>query len=170
MSLSMYQASVPYFIRELDNLAVILKKGATHAEAKKIDAAVLVNARLYPDMFPLSRQVQIATDLVRGAGARLAAVERPVWQDNEVTFDDLLARVENTVQYLKGLKPAQIDGSEERKVTVPQRDKELHFKGQDYLFGFAWPNFYFHMAMTYAILRHNGVELGKMDFIGAPPA
>ncbi len=169
MALSMYQASVPVFIRELHHLSAILKKAATHAEAKKIDPAVLVNARLYPDMFPLSRQIQIATDHARGAGARLAGLERPAYADDETTFDELQARIANTIAYLQALKPAQVDGSEERAVTIPIRGKDTTFKGQAYLFDFAWPNFYFHSVTTYAILRHNGVELGKSDFIAALP-
>ncbi len=169
MSLSMYQASVPVFTRGLTQLADILHKAAAHAQAKKIDPAVLVNARLYPDMFPLPRQVQIATDHARGACARLAGLERPAYPDTETTFDELQARIANTVTYLGTFKPAQIDGSEERVITVPIRGNDVKFMGQAYLLGFAMPNFYFHTVTAYAILRHSGVEIGKTDFIGAPP-
>jgi hypothetical protein len=170
MTLSMYQASVPVFVRALDNLSAILHKAAAHAEARKIDPSVLVNARLFPDMLPLSRQIQIASDNSKGPAARLANVERPVYEDNETTFDDLQARIAKTIAFLKSLKPEQIDGSEDRTVVVKLRDNEVSFKGQPYLLGFAQPNFYFHVTMAYAILRHCGVEIGKTDFIGAMPA
>ncbi len=169
MSLSMYQASVPVFSRGLTQLAQILHKAAAHAQVKKIDLAVLVNARLSPDMFPLPRQVQIATDHARGACARLAGLERPAYPDTETTFDDLQARIAKTLAYLDTFKPAQIDGSEDRVVTVPIRGTDTHFKGQPYLLGFAMPNFYFHTVIAYAILRHSGVEIGKEDFMGPLP-
>ena len=169
MSLSMYKASVPVFIRGLDNLSTFLRKGATHAAARKIDPAVVVNARLYPDMFPLSRQIQIATDHARGAPARLAGMERPAYADTETTFDELQARIAKTIAFIATLKPEQIDGSEARDVTVPIRGNNAVFKGQPYLLDFAIPNFYFHSVTAYAILRHSGVELGKPDFIGALP-
>jgi hypothetical protein len=169
MSLSMYQASVPVFIRALDALSAILHKAAAHAEAKKIDPSVLVNARLYPDMLPLIRQIQIATDHARGAGARLAGLQRPAYPDTEATFDELQARIAKTIAYLQTLTPAQIDGSEQRAVTIPTRGNDLQFQGQAYLFDFAFPNFWFHTVTTYAILRHSGVELGKQDFLGSLP-
>lgn len=169
MSLSMYQASVPVFVRGLNQLAVILRKGAAHAEAQRIDPAVLINARLYPNMFPLSRQVQIATDHARGAPARLAGIERPAFADTETTFDELQARVARTVAFIETLPAAQVDGSEQRDVVVPIRGHDVTFKGQPYLLGFALPNFYFHTTTAYAILRHAGVELGKADFIGGLP-
>lgn len=169
MSLSMFQASVPVFTRGLTNLSTILAKGAEYAAARKIDPSVLVNARLYPDMFPLSRQVQIATDHARGAPARLAGLERPAYPDNETTFDELEARIANTIAFIGTLKAEQIDGSEGRDISVPIRDKNMTFKGQPYLLGFAIPNFYFHTVTAYAILRHSGVELGKPDFIGGLP-
>ncbi len=169
MSLSMYEASVPVFSRGLTQLAEILDKAAAHAQAKKIDPAVLVNARLIPDMFPLPRQVQIATDHARGACARLAGLERPAYPDTETTFDDLQTRIANTLAYLETFKPAQIDGSEDRVVTVPIRGTDTHFKGAPYLLGFAMPNFYFHTTTAYAILRASGVDVGKADFIGPLP-
>ncbi|MFI4969796.1 MAG: DUF1993 family protein [Lysobacterales bacterium] len=169
MSLSMYEASVPVFHRALTNLAAILHKAATHAQAKKFDPVVLVNARLAPDMLPLSRQIQIASDHARGAAARLAGLERPPVPDNEMTLDDLQARIASTIAYLDTLKPAQIDGSEQREITLPLRTGEIKLKGQPYLLYFAFPNFWFHVTTAYAILRHNGVDIGKQDFIGSLP-
>lgn len=170
MPLSMYQASVPVFVRGLDQLAAILHKGAAHAESHRIDPTVLVNARLYPNMFPLTRQIQIATDHARGAPARLAGLQRPSFADTETTFDELQARIARTIAFLQTLQPAQIDGSEERSVNVPIRGHDVTFQGQPYLLEFALPNFYFHGTTAYAILRHCGVDLGKADFIGALPA
>lgn len=169
MTLSMYQASVPVFIRNLSHLAAILDKAAAHAAAKKIEPAVLVGARLYPDMLPLARQVQIATDHAKNGSGRLAGAERPVFEDDESTFEQLQARIAKTIEYLKSLDPARFDGSDERDVTVPVRGRELVLKGSEYLLGFAQPNFYFHVCMAYAILRHSGVEIGKTDFIGPLP-
>ena len=169
MTLSMYDASIPVFRRALENLSAILKKGAAHAEAKKFDPAVLVNARLAPDMLPLSRQIQIAVDHARGAAARLAGGERPPVPDTETTLDELQARIASTLAYIDTFTPAQIDGSEERVITLPLRTGERKIKGQPYLLTFALPNFWFHVVTTYAILRHNGVDIGKTDFIGALP-
>ena len=166
MSLSMYQASVPVFIRALTNLSAILKKGEAYAQAKKIDPAVLVNARLYPDMFPLTRQVQIASDTAKGCASRLAGQEPPSYPDNEQTFAELHARIDKTIAHLKSLKPAQIDGSEERAIELKMRDRTLHLKGQEYLFERSLPNLFFHVTTAYDILRHNGVEIGKKDFLG----
>ena len=167
MAISMYQASVPAFTRMLANLRSILEKGAAHAAAKKFDAAVLVNARLAPDMFALARQVQIASDMAKGCASRLAGAEVPKYDDNEATIPELLARIDKTLAHLKGFRPAQIDGSEDREIVLPLRTGERRFKGQDYLLHFALPNFYFHVTTAYAILRHNGVELGKGDFLGS---
>ena len=166
MSISLYQASVPSFIRMLGNLSEILNKAAVHAEAKKIDPAIFINGRLAPDMFPLSRQVQIATDMVKGCGARLAGVEVPSYEDNEATFADLKARVNKTQVFLQTLTAEQIDGSEERDITVKFGSRSFSFLGQPYLLDFVIPNFHFHLTCTYAILRHNGVDIGKMDYIG----
>ncbi|TWB82673.1 hypothetical protein FBZ87_101382 [Nitrospirillum amazonense] len=168
MSLSMYQASVPVFLRLLGNLSAILDKAVAHAEAKKIDPAVLVNARLAPDMHPLARQIQIASDAAKGAAARLAGVEVPSFADTESTFADLQARIAKTVDFLKSVTPAQIDGSEERTITLKIRGEDVPFPGQAFLLFFAIPNFFFHVTTAYDILRHNGVELGKMDFLGRP--
>ncbi len=166
MNISMYQASVPVFIRMLDNLAAILEKAAAHAEARKIDPAVLVSSRLYPDMFPLSKQVQIATDAAKGGAARLAQLEPPAFEDNEATFADLVARTRRTTDYLRTLKPGQIDGSEDRTVTWKTRTATKSMQGMPYLLNHVMPNLYFHITTAYAILRHNGVEIGKGDFLG----
>lgn len=166
MSLSMYQASVPVFIRMLGNVRAILEKGAAYAEAKKFDASVLVQSRLAPDMFPLSRQVQVAADMAKGCAARLAGVEPVKFEDTETTIPQLIARIDKTVAHLKTFKPAQIDGSEDRSITIPLRSGPREFKGQGYLLNFVMPNFYFHCTTAYALLRHNGLDLGKPDFIG----
>ncbi|MDD5114138.1 MAG: DUF1993 family protein [Methylobacter sp.] len=166
MSLTMYQASIPVFVRMLGNLSAILDKAAAHAEMKKIDPAIFVNARLTPDMFPLSRQVQIATDMVKGCAARLAGIEVPSYEDNETTFADLQERITKTVAFLQSVSALQIDGSEDRKITLKFGSKELNFLGQAYLLDFVLPNFHFHLTTTYAILRHNGVEIGKKDYVG----
>jgi hypothetical protein len=163
----MYDASIPAFIRTLNNLSAILDKAAAYAEAKKIDPAVLVNARLAPDMFPLSRQVQIATDGVKGCAARLAGVEVPSYPDTESTFPELKARVAKTVDFLKSFKPTQIDGSEERKVSFKVGGQERNFLGKPYLFEYVIPNLYFHVTTAYDILRHNGLEIGKKDYLGS---
>lgn len=166
MSLTMYQASIPVFIRMLGNLSTILDKAAAHAEAGEIDQAVFINARLAPDMYPFSRQIQIATDMVKGCAARLAGIEVPGYEDNETTFSDLQARIAKTTAFLQSVSAEQINGSEEREVMLKLRDREIHFLGQPYLLNFVLPNFYFHITVAYSILRHNGVEIGKMDFIG----
>jgi len=166
MSLTMYQASIPVFVRMLDNLSGILDKAAAHAEAKKIDPAIFINARLAPDMFPLSRQVQIATDMVKGCAARLAGIEVPSYDDNESTFSELQARIAKTKVFIESVSASQVDGSEERKITLKFGSKELNFLGQAYLLDFVLPNFHFHLTTTYAILRHNGVEIGKKDYTG----
>lgn len=168
MSLSMYQASVPTFIRGFTNLSAILTKAAAHAEAKKIDPSVFINARIAPDMFPLSRQIQIATDVTKGGCARLAGIDIPSYADTEATFPELQARIAKTVEFLKGIPAAKIDGTEDKDITLKVGGNDLQFKGQAYLLGFVIPNFYFHITTAYAILRHNGVEIGKMDFLGKP--
>ncbi|HVS27775.1 MAG TPA: DUF1993 family protein [Burkholderiales bacterium] len=166
MTISMYEASVPVFIRMLKNLGAILAKGATYAEAKKIDPTVLINSRLYPDMFSLARQIQIASDAAKGCGARLAGLEPLKFEDNEATFPELIARIDKTVAYLETLKSEQIDNSEQRTITLQIRNKTVTFLGRPYLLNFALPNFYFHVTTAYDILRHCGVEIGKQDFIG----
>ncbi len=167
MTISMYQASVPVFVKGLANLKTILEKAAAHAQAHKIDDAVLVTARLYPNMLPLSKQVQIASDFARGTAARLAGAEPPAMEDNEKTLADLIARVQKTIDYVKPFTAAQVDGSEARSITRPVRGQPKTFTGINYLLQYALPNFYFHTATAYGILRHNGVEIGKSDFLGA---
>ncbi len=166
MTLSMYQASVPVFLRMLTNLKGILQKAAAHAQARKIDEAVLVGSRLYPDMLPLSRQIQIASDFARGTAARLAGGEPPSYEDNEKTFAELTARIDRTLDYLRTKKAAEIDGSESREIVRPVRGEPHKFTGINYLMQYALPNFFFHTTTAYAILRHNGLELGKSDYIG----
>ena len=166
MTLSMYQASVPVFQRTLGALDAILDKAVAYAEERKIDPAVLLSARLYPDMFALTRQVQIATDHAKGAPARLAGVAVPSFEDNDKTFPELKARIGKTLNFIGTLKPGQIDGSEARDISLKAGPQELSFKGQDYLLFFALPNFYFHATTAFAILRHNGVSIGKLDFLG----
>ncbi|MGH8446778.1 MAG: DUF1993 domain-containing protein [Solimonas sp.] len=166
MTISMYQASVPVFIRMLGNLKTLLEKGGTYAEARKFDGTVLSDCRLYPDMFPLSRQVQIATDTAKGCGARLAGIDAPKFDDTERTIPELAARLDKTIDFLKTLKPEQIDGSETRAVSLPTRNGPIHFDGLSYLLTFAQPNFYFHVTTAYNLLRHNGVEIGKPDYLG----
>lgn len=166
MNISMYQASVPVFVRALTNLSNILQKAVAHAEQHKIDPSVLLASRLYPNMFPLSRQIQIATDLCNGGGARLAGLERPVHQDTETSFEQLQARIGKTLAFLNAIKPEQIDGSEEKAITLSIGGNELHFTGLPYLLNFIIPNLFFHTATAYDILRHCGVVLAKPDFIG----
>ena len=168
MPLSMYQASIPVFTRLLTALDAILDKAMAHAEAKKIIPDALLTARLYPDMFPFTQQVQLATDFAKGPASRLAGVEIPKYVDEEKTFPELKARIAKTIAYLKTIKPEQIDGSEEREITFSAGGNPMTLTGTSYLLGVATPNFYFHVATAYDILRHNGVELGKRDFIGKP--
>lgn len=167
MTISMYQASIPVFIRGLENLSHILAKGAAHADTKKIDPTVFITSRLYPDMFALARQVQIASDTAKGAAARLSGVENPSFADTESTFPELQERIAKTIAFLNSVKPEQIDGGEDRPVVLPTRSRgDIHFTAQNYLLQQALPNFFFHITTAYGILRHNGVELGKWDFYG----
>ena len=168
MTITMYQASIPSLIRSLNNLAAILEKGLAHAEAKKIDPAVLVTSRLYPDMFPLGRQVQIASDIARRGAARLAGLEAPNLEDNETSFPELIARLGQTTAYLETLTPEQIDGSEEKSITLPVGKDTMTFEGLPFLLSFILPNVYFHVTTAYDILRHCGVDLGKLDYLGKP--
>ena len=166
MTISMYQASVPVFVRALNNLSEILGKAAAHAEAKKIDPSVLLTSRLYPDMFTLMRQVQIASDVAKAGAARLAGMEPPKYEDNEKTFAELIARLRKTIEFLNSFKPEQIDGSEGRTVSYMSRDVLLTYNGLNFLLQRTLPNLYFHCATAYGILRHNGVEIGKSDYLG----
>ena len=168
MNISMYQASVPRFVNMLTNLSAILDKAQAHVEARKIDPTALTEARLFPDMFPLKRQVQVACDAAKGAVARLAGVEVPKHEDTEQTLAELKARIAKTIDFIKTLKPTQIEGSEDKEIALKLGGREVKFTGIQYLLGHATPNFYFHVTTAYDILRHNGVELGKRDFIGNP--
>ena len=166
MTLSLYQASAPVFIQGLTGLGRVLTKAAVHAADRKIDPNALLQARLYPDMFPLVRQVQLATDFAKGPLARLAGVEVPAWDDVETSFEELIARVEKAEAYARNFAPADIDGAEDRDISLVRRGETTVIKGQAYLLTQAMPNFYFHLTTAYAILRHNGVEVGKRDFLG----
>lgn len=166
MTISMYDASVPGLKHMLSSLAAILRKAAEHAGTKKIDPGVFFNARLFPDMLPLIKQVQIATDQAKGCAARLAGVDIPKFEDNETTFDELQARIANTIAFLEGFKANQIDGSEERDIALQLHETKLEFKGREYLINWVLPNFYFHVTTAYNILRHNGVDIGKKDYLG----
>ena len=166
MKISVHALSVDVFAATLSNLSVLLEKGAAHAAARKFDPSVLVNARLAPDMFPLSRQVQIACDVAKNGIARLAGLEPPKFEDTEKTFDELRARVARTIDYIKGVPASALEGSEDRDITVTAGDRKLQFKGLPFLQRWAIPNVFFHVSTAYAILRHNGVEIGKRDFLG----
>jgi uncharacterized protein len=166
MSITMYQASVPAFQRALKTLDAIIDKAAAYAEERKIDPAALTSARLYPDMHPLNRQVHLLSDAAKGACARLAGLPVPSFEDTETTFPELKARIAKTLDFIATVKPEQIDGSEGRVITLKAGAREYTFTGQDYLVFFVLPNFYFHVATAYAILRHNGVPLGKLDYLG----
>jgi len=166
MTISMYNASIPTFIRGLNNLSAILTKAAVFAEAKKIEPTVIINSRLAPDMFPLSRQIQITTDVVKGGAARLASVDVPSFPDNEASFPELQERIKKTINFLQTIDIKQIDGSEKKTINLKVGGRDLSFEGLSYLFNFVIPNFYFHITTTYAILRHNGLDIGKADFLG----
>ena len=167
MTVSVYQATVPAFRQILGSLSAVLTKAAAHADAKKIDPSVLINARLAPDMLALARQVQIATDHAKGACASLAGVAIPSFPDTETTFAELQARIAKTLDFIKALKPEQFEGGDKREVALKLGPQEVKWTGQVYLFHFALPNFYFHASTAYDILRHNGVEIGKRDFMGS---
>jgi uncharacterized protein len=167
MTLSLYEVSIPALIRGLTNLSAILDKAAAHAAAKKFDPVVLAQARLYPDMHPLSRQVQITCDTTKGAGARLAGIEIPKHEDNEITLGDLKQRVGKTLDFLKTVSAEKVQGAEGRAIEIKTPNRTLTFTGLSYVTDFVLPNFYFHESMTYALLRKNGVEIGKGDFLGS---
>jgi hypothetical protein len=166
MTISLYDVSVGAMTRGLTNLAAIIEKGAAHAAAKNFDPLVVAQARLFPDMLPLVKQVQIACDTAKGAAARLAGIEIPKHEDNEANLADLKHRVSKTLDFLKTIKPEQLVGAESRTIELKFPSRTLTFTGLSYVTGFVLPNFYFHSSMTYALLRHNGVELGKADFLG----
>jgi uncharacterized protein len=163
--LSMADASITPLKRALSSLAHILKKGEEYADAKNIEHSALLNARLFPDMFPLIRQIHIATDMSKGAAARLAGLEVPSYEDTETTFAELQARIAKTIAFIDTVKPEQLIDSQKRAITINVRKVDMHFTGQDYLLKWVMPNVYFHVTTTYNILRHNGCELGKPDFL-----
>jgi uncharacterized protein len=164
--ISMYQASAPRFVKTLTQLSTILDKAQAHCDARKIDPLALTSFRLYPDMLPMTRQVQIACDTAKGALARLAGVDIPKHEDTEKTLAELKERIAKTLEFIKTIKPAQVDGSEQKDIMLKLGPNEVHFKGMEYLLGFVYPNFYFHVTTAYAMLRHNGVEIGKRDYLG----
>ena len=166
MTLSMYQAAVPVFVRALGNLKHVLQKGAEHAKAKNVADEVLLQTRLIPDMLPLVKQVQIAADMATRGTARLAGVEPKSFEDNETTLEQLYSRIDSAIEYIKTFKPEQIDGSEARTIVLKMRSGEMTFEGQAYLLHFVIPNVFFHCTTAYNILREAGTEIGKNDFIG----
>ena len=168
MTISMYQASVPRFVNILGNLSNILDKAQAHVDAKKLDPAALTTYRLFPDMLPMTKQVQIACDAAKGVVARLAGVEIPVHEDNEKTLAELKARIAKTIAFIQTVTPGQVDGSEDKEIVIKRGDQDTRYKGMQFLLGNALPNFYFHVATTYNILRHNGIEIGKRDYLGNP--
>ena len=168
MSITMHSASAPVFVSLLEKLTTWLDKAEAHAAAKKFEPSVYMTARLAPDMLPFTNQVQIACDTAKFLVARLAGIEAPKFDDAETSFADLRARVAATIAFVQSVPPASIDGTEDKEVTLPRRSGPIVMKGQAYLTRFALPNFYFHLTAAYALLRHNGVALGKMDFLGAP--
>jgi len=168
MPLSMHAATVPIFEQMLSNMLAWLDKAEAHAKAKKFDPNNFVGVRLTPDMLPFSRQIQIASDAAKGCLSRLAAVEAPKWADDEKTLDELRARIQKTIDYVRSFSPAKLEGSETREITLPRPDGALTVNGETFLKRLSLPNFLFHATMTYALLRQGGVELGKMDFLGKP--
>ena len=167
MAISMYQISLPIFVRQLNGLAGCMKKAQAVYAEKKYDESTLLSCRFYPDMFSFAKQVQIATDHARNCAALLAGLEAPKYEDNETSLAQLIARVEKTIAYLKTIKPEQVDGAEGKTVIVKMRDREMSFTGLELLQNRSMPNFYFHTTTAYDIIRHNGVEIGKRDFMGA---
>jgi uncharacterized protein len=168
MKISVQSQSIDIFTHALGNLSAILEKGAAYAATKKFDSNVLVASRLAPDMLPLSRQVQIACDVAKNSAARLAGIDPPRFEDNEKTIEELRARIAKTIDYLKGLPAGALEGSEDRDIKVPAGERSLEFKGLVYLQRWALPNVFFHVTTAYNILRHNGVEIGKRDYLGNP--
>jgi hypothetical protein len=169
MSITMHSASVPVFVRLLGNLLTWLDKAQAHAEAKKFDPSVYLGTRLAPDMLPFTKQIQIACDGAKFCVARLAGVEAPTFDDTEASIDELRERIRKTLTFIQSVSVAQIDGTEDKDVVIPRRDGPMTLKGEAYLKHYATPNFYFHVTTAYALLRHNGVELGKSDYLGASP-
>lgn len=169
MSLSLYDVSIPTFLHSLQGLKTILEKAVAHAETRKFDPNVFASMRLFPDMLPLNRQVQIASDAAKGAAARLSGTEPPKFEDNETTMAELILRVTKTIDYLQSFKAEQFAGTEGRVITIKTPRHTFNFTATDFVRHWALPNFYFHVTTTYALLRHGGVEIGKADFLGAMP-
>lgn len=167
MTFSMYSASVPVFKQILNSLLVILDKAEAHAADKKIDPAALTQFRLFPDMLAFNRQIQIAADFAKGCSARLAGAEVPSYEDTEQTFEELKARINKTLAFIDSVSKTEIEASAERAITTGSGEKTRHFTGQEYLLHYALPHFFFHATTAYDILRHNGVEIGKKNFIGS---
>jgi hypothetical protein len=167
MALSLYDVSIPVLLRGLTNLSILIDKATAHAGAKRFEPAVLAQARLYPDMFPLIRQVQITCDTAKGAAARLAGIDIPKHEDTETTLAELKQRIAKTLDFIQSVKPSQLEGAESRSIEIKTPDRTLSFTGLSYLNNFVLPNFYFHESISYAILRHNGIEVGKGDYLGA---
>ena len=166
MPCGLHAVSVPVFARMLRNISVLLDKAVADATTRNFEPAVLLQSRLYPDMFPLLRQVQLACDFAKGASARLAGVPVPAFPDEEKTVDELKARIEKVLSFVEGVSAADVDAGFDRDITIKMRDRSVEMKGVDYLNNMAMPNFYFHVTTAYAILRHNGVPVGKRDFVG----
>ena len=164
----MYQASAPRLINSMRNLSAILDKTQIYIDTKKIDPAALLQFRLFPDMLNLTRQIQIASDTAKGVVARLAGVDIPAYEDNETSVAELQARIAKTIAFIEGFTPAQLDGTEDKAIVTKRGDKETHYTGMQFLLGHAIPNVYFHVSIAFAILRHNGVEIGKRDYLGKP--
>lgn len=168
MSISMYQVAVPVFVRALNNLHHVLKQGEAHAKAKNVEDSTILLTRLIPDMLPLVKQVQIATDMAKNGTARLAGVDPLKFEDNETSFHELYNRIERAVDYIKSFKSEQLDGCETRAITLKTRNGDLHFEGEAYLLHYVLPNLFFHCTTAYNILREAGTAIGKQDFIGKP--
>ena len=168
MAISMYQASVPRLVNVLHNLDQILDKTEKHLEIKEVDMASIIDFRLFPDMFSMARQVQIACDTAQGVVARLAGVTIPTNKDNEKNIQELRQRITDTIAFVEGFSPDQIDGTEDKPIVTKRHNKEKHYKGMQFLLGHAIPNIYFHVTTAYNILRHNGIEIGKRDYLGTP--
>ena len=166
MSFSLYQASVPVYAQRLKALATIITKAATHCVEQKIDPNVILQSRLYPDMYPFARQIQIACSHAERGSSRLAGLEPPKHDDKEGSLEDLVKRIEDTISYIKSIEAKKLEGAEDRDITFPIGSETMTLKGADYLLQFSQPNFYFHLMVAYAILRHNGIKIGKDDFMG----
>src|SRR5262245_11204262 len=167
MKISMHAMSHDIFRKALTQLLHVMEKGVANAKARSFDTSVLVNSRLAPDMLPFSRQIQLTSDFAKNSMARLAGVDPPKFDDVETTMDELLARVKKTLDYIDSVTPAQLEGSETRDIKIPLRDRTVEFKGLEFLQKWALPNFFFHQVTAYNLLRHNGVDIGKKDYLGA---